>query len=555
MCPAGGFYQDQMGQIDCKTCSNGTFVSEKDRPGTSAVSCRACPYGTQSNVTAGYRACRCLRNLYRLDRFGACSACPAYGFVCENDTAILAPNYFWKWSDQTLKERYGSFVNNIHTFGPEYNNTFSTFTASLPKPIKCPHANSCKGGINSECQKGYKGILCASCTNGFYFRFNNCLKCPRLTVTIISSILLVVLFVAVFLMVLWGDSKQTENDRTIADIIMSCFKIVIGFYQVIAGIFSALTRVRWPVALISMEKYLNLFEGNILQFAPLSCIHSQLRMDQFAKFLGIISLNVVVVFIILLYLFLKKRYVKTKVDIPDSEKLRAVSSLKKSCYRNIFLFLLTSYSTTSKTIIQTLPLPGACVETCFTDEKGQCNFFLRADYSIQCFTPRHNFFWPIAAVFAFYPLGFPLLVLSLMYKYRESQEEEEISFGLKVFFENYKKKFWFWEITEMYRKLILISLVFLFGSESPSQISFTMLTVSAFGVAYTFFRPIKGKFEDRLQTFVLWVIFFDVCLGVVYTNWRPDHQDQMENDSVVLNVIFVLLNASVLLFAIGKYMG
>ena len=302
-----------------------------------------------------------------MDRFGACSACPTYGFVCENDTAILAPDYFWKWSDQTLKRRYESFVNNIHSFGSKYNDNFSTFTASLPKPIKCIHANSCRGGINSECQKGYTGILCASCTNGFYLRFNTCLKCPRLTVTIISSSFLIVLFVAVFLMVLWGDSKQTENNRTIADIIMSCIKIVIGFYQVIAGIFSALARVRWPVALISMEKYLNLLEGNILQFAPLSCIHSRLRIDQFAKFVGIISLNVVVVFKILLYLFLKKKYIKTKVDCPDSEKLRAVSSLKKSCYRNIFLFLLTSYSTTSKTIIQTLPLPGACVETCFTD--------------------------------------------------------------------------------------------------------------------------------------------------------------------------------------------
>ena len=410
------------------------------------------------------------------------------------------------------------------------------------------------GGINSECQNGYKGILCASCTSGFYLRFNNCLKCPRLTVTIISSIFLVSLFVAVFLMVFWGDSKQTENDRTVADIIMSCFKIVIGFYQVIAGIFSALARVRWPIALISMEKCLSLFEGNILQFAPLSCIHSRLRLDQFAKFIGIISLNVVVVFIILLYLFLKKRYVKTKVDCPESEKLRAVSSLKKSCYRNVFLFLLTSYPTTSKTIIQTLPLPGACVETCFTDVKSDCYFFLRADYSVQCFTPRHNFFWPIAAVFALYPLGFPLLVLFLMYKYRESQEEEEISFGLRVFFENYKEKFWFWEITEMYRKLILISLVFLFASESLSQIGFTITTVSAFGVAYTFFRPIKGKFEDRLQTFVLWVVFFDVCLGIVCTNWSTS-QVQTENDSVLVNIIFVLLNASVLLFAIGKCPG
>ncbi|XP_078356237.1 putative leucine-rich repeat-containing protein DDB_G0281931 [Oculina patagonica] len=423
---------------------------------------------------------------------------------------------------------------------------------SLPKPLKCPHAGSCKGGIDSECQEGYKGTLCATCTNGFYLRFNNCLKCPRLTITVISSVLVIIFFVAVFLMVLWGDSKHTENDRTIADIIMSCFKIVIGFYQVIAGIFTALARVQWPVALVSMEKYLKLFEGNILQFAPLSCIHSRLRLDHFMKFLVVIALNVSVVCLILLYLFLKKRYIKNKMNRPNSEKRRAVSSLKKSCYRNIFLFLLACYPTTSKTIIQTLPLPGACVETCFTDDKNhQCDSLLRADYSIKCFTPRHNMYWPIAAAFAVYPVGFPLLVLFLVYKYRESQEEEEIAFGLRVFFENYKAKFWFWEITEMYRKLVLISLVFLFGSESLSQIGFTMATVSAFGVAYTFFRPIKGKFEDRLQTFVLWIIFFDVCLGAIYTNCGII-QGQKENDSIFINVLFVTLNTSVLLFAIGK---
>ena len=64
-------------------------------------------------------------------------------------------------------------------------------------------------------------------------------------------------------MVLWGDSQRLENNRTVADIIMSCFKIVIEFYQVIADVFSALARVQWPVALISTEEYLKLFEGNI----------------------------------------------------------------------------------------------------------------------------------------------------------------------------------------------------------------------------------------------------------------------------------------------------
>ena len=506
--------------------------------------------GTLSNETANYRACKCLHNFYRLDRFGPCSACPPYGFLCEKDTAILAPNYFWKWSDQSEKERFKGFVNNIHSFGPEYNGYFSTFNTSLPKPLKCPHADSCKGGIDSECHEGYQGTLCATCTNGFYLRFNSCLKCPRLTVTITSSILVIALFVAVFLMVLWGDSKRTDNNRTIADVIMSCFKIVIGFYQVIAGIFSALASVQWPVTLISMEKYLKLFEGNILQFAPLSCIHPSLRLDQLSKFTAVIAMDVSLVGLIVLYLFLKKRYIMNKTDRTNNEKVRAVASLKKSCYRNMFLLLLTTYPTTSKVIIQILPLPGACVETCFSDDKHDCNALLRADYSIQCFTPRHNLYWRIAALFALYPVGFPLLVLFLIYKYH-LQEDREIAFGLRVFFENYKKRFWFWEITEMYRKLILISLIFLFGSESLPQIGLTVLTVSLFGVAYTFFRPMKDKFEDRLQTFVLWIIFFNVCLGAVYTNWDTT-QGQSENDSIFVNVLFVVLNISVLLFALGE---
>ena len=488
-----------------------------------------------------------------MDRFGPCSECPAQGINCVNDTAILAPGYYWKWANQSSNEFYKNFVNNTHYFGPDYDEKFSNFTMSLPKLVKCPYAGSCKGGIDSECHEGYQGNLCATCANGYYLRFNTCLKCPSSSVAIISSVVVIALFVVVFLVVLWGDAKHTENNnRPVADVIMSCFKIVIGFYQVISGIFSALARVQWPVVLISMEKYLKLVEGNIFQFAPLTCIHSKLRLDQFSKFVLAVSVNVLVVSFILIYLFLKMRYINRKMDRPDSEKERTVSRLKKSCYRNIFLFLLASYPVTSKIIIQILPLPGACVTKCFTDDKSQCISLLRADYSIKCFTAKHQLYWPIAAVFALYPLGFPLLMLLLIYKYRESHSNEEIAFGLKIFFENYKNKFWFWEITEMYRKLILISLIFLFGSESLSQIGLAVFIVSAFGVAYTFFRPIKAKFEDRLQTFVLWVIFFDVCLGAMYTECDV-MQGHTGNESLFVNILFVVLNSSVLLVALGTF--
>ena len=143
-----------------------------------------------------------------------------------------------------------------------------------------------------------------------------------------------------------------------------------------------------------------------------------------------------------------------KKDLGEDRKVMEVKSLKKSCYRNIFLLLLTTYPTTSKSIIQILPLPGACIETCFTDKKNDCISLLRADYSIKCFTPRHRLFWLMASILALYPVGFPLLVLFLTQKYRESQEYEAISFGLRVFFENYKNEFWFWEITETSFNLI-----------------------------------------------------------------------------------------------------
>lgn len=103
----------------------------------------------------------------------------------------------------------------------------------------------------------------------------------------------------------------------------------------------------------------------------------------------------------------------------------------------------------------------------------------------------------------------------------------------------------------MYRKLTLISVVLLFGSESHSQIGFAVIAASASGIAYTIVRPIKGKFEDGLQTFVLWIIFFNVCLGAVYS--QPTiKQSQGGNDSIFVNAVFVVLNSTVLFIVLVK---
>ncbi|KAJ8020127.1 hypothetical protein HOLleu_41994 [Holothuria leucospilota] len=75
-CP-GGFYQDKVGTvsdeaggISCQTCNPGTYVPLGS--GNSSKSCQVCPEGTNKTRYAGFRACFCLDNYYRKDRFGKC---------------------------------------------------------------------------------------------------------------------------------------------------------------------------------------------------------------------------------------------------------------------------------------------------------------------------------------------------------------------------------------------------------------------------------------------------------------------------------------------------
>ena len=41
----GGFYQDEQGQVECKLCGAGNYVSVERHPGSSPTDCWACPKG------------------------------------------------------------------------------------------------------------------------------------------------------------------------------------------------------------------------------------------------------------------------------------------------------------------------------------------------------------------------------------------------------------------------------------------------------------------------------------------------------------------------------
>ena len=65
-------------------------------------------------------------------------------------------------------------------------------------------------------------------------------------------------------------------------------------------------------------------------------------------------------------------------------------------------------------------------------------------------------------------------------------------------------------------------------------------------------RPIKGKLKDRLQAFMLWIIFFNVCLDAIYLQLTI-FQNPIGNESIFGNVMSVFMNSAVVLIAVVKF--
>ena len=88
--------------------------------------------------------------------------------------------------------------------------------------------------------------------------------------------------------------------------------------------------------------------------------------------------------------------------------------------------------------------------SCERFDSGQ--YLLRADYSIDCESDRHQRFQLFAAfMVAVYPIGVPLLFLWALFPYRAElrdvpTRESEFAKGkhLRMFSSDYKGKYWYW---------------------------------------------------------------------------------------------------------------
>ena len=512
--------------------------------------------GTNSDAHAGLRACKCLEGYYRTHMFELCRKCED-GLNCENGYATLKPGYWWKWSNNSLKDRYRVFIANLLSSSPSFDKEDVQYAYPLPTPHKCPGRKSCKGGMDSSCEDGYKGPLCSVCSKGYFKQFQRCRKCPTKTWIVAQMLIVATVILIIIAVCVWTNKMKNKKggESSLADSFLSKIKIAIGFYQVTYGLLEAFSYIEWPESLRAIGKYSKVLQLNILEMAPINCFFESLQVDAFANLLSIIAINSAIMICAGICYGIRRAVISRKEDMDIEQKLKELSQAKETTYRNLFFFLYITYlSTCSKTVTA---LPLACRELCQDENEDSCTKYLKADYSIQCHGPSFNKLVIVSYFSLVYVVTLPFSTFIVLWRKRTVILDEkpngldprtEMIKGLQFLYENYTARSWYWELIETSRKVVVTSGLILVGQESRSYIGLAWVIAGMYGVFFAWNRPIQDAFENRLMGASIAVTVFNLGVGAVSkipAENLPTAAD-VYMDMVVFNILVLGANTLVI---------
>ncbi|KAJ8020394.1 hypothetical protein HOLleu_39976 [Holothuria leucospilota] len=567
-CPRGGFYQDEVGQYQsnggangCKTCNSGTFVMSGG--GNNPLSCQVCPEGTNKTKHAGYRACFCLDNYVRRDRFGKCELCPQAGLNCSNDFVTILSGYYWSWNITNFN-LYKTYVENLLTINDSYDNESTSFRVPFPKVYECPQRHKCSNNASSiqleaTCEEGYRGWMCTECEEGYFPVSGFCQKCPSIWAFVAEMFVFIVVVAFFFTYVGYTYRRERNStERSIVDIALARGKIVLAFYQIMGEFWDSLDVVNWPDVFRQVANWLNIVQFNlaVLVVKP-CCFFPKINLSPYQMFVFGVSLPPVVVLLttfVLLLSYSRLWYLKRS----NIRFVRWNLKLKRLKERVLTMALMTLYITYPSTsnVIFTL-YPSAC-ETFDLDETKNTEkiSLLRSNYSIKCDTDIHFKYKTAAYIASFYVVAFPCFLFCLLKKYLKSgatiltSSRQENPKWLRFLCENYKDEFWFWEIIELTRRVSQTFVIILFGWDSSLSVTVTLTLAVVFLTLHTSYAPMKDKFEHYLQVLAsLWAIFLNMLVAAVPI---PDAAVDSPRIEPVMTAILIGLNLSVLSLVIAK---
>lgn len=132
--------------------------------------------------------------------------------------------------------------------------------------------------------------------------------------------------------------------------------------------------------------------------------------------------------------------------------------------------------------------------------------YLRADYRIECDSPRHRSFQAYAAVMIFlYPLGIPFLYAALLCTNREDLVDDcarDADDGVQTFrdlWKPYKPTRYYYEVVECGRRISLTGIVVFIYPDTAAQVAVTLVMAFGFHVAFEALAPYESRWDTWIS--------------------------------------------------------
>lgn len=406
----------------------------------------------------------------------------------------------------------------------------------------CPLAGACVGGIADDlCRANYTGPLCAVCEQGFFLNGQVCESCVEPDVSGFGPLIafFVVLIAAVFVLKVYAWKKQITAFEAL-ETMGTKAKVLLTTYQIV----SAFT---WSLGVAFPEAYSQLL--SILFFITLDVTEVVLPLGCALEltYLGELAIVLCLPLFVFIPGFLRLLYSWRKMRLGES-------SYRKTFNTWVQVLILTS-------IVVYAPVTNKVFRAfrpCEEFDTGKA--FLPDDFRIECSSPEYDLLQTIAILgCTLYSALIPMVYIGLLCSRKDAiqneikttssprqlaleQEEGEPDYLLENIGWLYKSYvWWWWEILETVRKLVLTGVIVRIEPGSPNQSIVLMFLALATSIMYQFFRPFRD--ESNLLGIVSSYSVVFISFGSLLLKFNRDFDYFDEN--VVDGVLVLALAAPV----------
>jgi hypothetical protein len=332
--------------------------------------------------------------------------------------------------------------------------------------------------FDAQCKMGYTGPVCTVCAPDYVRRSGACVFCARDNGSGAAT------SVAVLCLAIFGAAALLYRYRRKLKLRVSLFKIVLGFYSLLAALGDTFG-IRWPSVFTNVLASIKAAFASLSQLSALTCSLDIHHYDELCFWtfglLGLLAAAAV--------------FYAVKLRAATGS---AIEELRDGRTKALFYVLLFGYPLVCPPVIATF--------LCRTVDGTS---YLVADYTLQCGTPQ----WDLAVAWCstwlvVYVVGLPLAVVLALRRHIPS-----VAFVSDGYREHPLMRYW--EVLEMARKLLLSSAVLLFDKGTSMQIAVATVLSVAFLIAHTLFEPFENPADNRLQTLALASLFGTYFIGLL----------------------------------------